>query len=440
VSTTNHKNKEIVKELLKAIHKGVDPAELKKEFGEVLTRVSPFEIAFIEQELVKEGIPVSDILNLCDLHVALFRDFLATRELKNVPKGHPIDLLTRENEWILKQAEALGIYAQALTILKSPRDSVEYLNALQTYLRELKKIRIHYRKLQMLVYPYLERRGIVAVPRVLWGREDQVIVKIREIENNLEKAVKDPTLDIVGKLAQELIVLSKEIQELVFRENKILYPAIHALFTEGEWAAIAELSEELGYIVEVGDKLWVPEERPLYPYEVQAVVEPEQMEKLPEEFKSLVKQKDIQADTYKVKRDGDLELPTGFLTPREIDGVFRAMPIEITYADMDDRVRFFSESEIAGGFPRSKTILGRLLYYCHPPRLENYVKVNVEALKKGQFKYREFWTRMGDRIIRVMIAPAKNREGELLGVLEIVEDLTEVVNNPDEIKKKIVVL
>ncbi|NAY89921.1 MAG: DUF438 domain-containing protein [Desulfurococcales archaeon] len=233
MSTTNDKDKEIVKELLKAIHKGVDPAELKKEFREILTRVSPFEIAFIEQELVKEGISVSDILNLCDLHVELFRDFLATRELKNVPKGHPIDLLTRENEWILKQAEALGIYAQALTILKSPRDSVEYLNALQTYLRELKKIRIHYRKLQMFVYPYLERRGIVAVPRVLWGREDQVIVKIREIENNLEKAVKDPTLDIVGKLAQELIVLSKEIQELVFRENKFfILPYMHCSLKE----------------------------------------------------------------------------------------------------------------------------------------------------------------------------------------------------------------
>lgn len=65
---------------------------------------------------------------------------------------------------------------------------------------------------------------------------------------------------------------------------------------------------------------------------------------------------------------------------------------------------------------------------------------NVEAVKKGEFKYREFWTRLGDRIIRVLIVPVKSRDGRLLGTLEIVEDLTEIINNPDEVKKKIVVL
>ncbi|MGC9121946.1 MAG: PAS domain-containing protein [Thermogladius sp.] len=128
------------------------------------------------------------------------------------------------------------------------------------------------------------------------------------------------------------------------------------------------------------------------------------------------------------------------MTPEEIEGIFRALPLEVTYGDVNDRVRFFSESEIAGGFVRTKTILGRRIPFCHPPRLEKYVMTNVEALKKGQFKYREFWTRLGDRIIRVIIAPVKNREGKLLGTLEIVEDLTDVVNNPEEVKKKILVL
>ncbi|ACL10418.1 putative PAS/PAC sensor protein [Desulfurococcus amylolyticus 1221n] len=128
------------------------------------------------------------------------------------------------------------------------------------------------------------------------------------------------------------------------------------------------------------------------------------------------------------------------MTPEEIEGIFRALPLEVTYGDINDRVRFFSESEITGGFVRTKTILGRRIPFCHPPRLEKYVMTNVEALKKGQFKYREFWTRLGDRVIRVIIAPVKNREGKLLGTLEIVEDLTDVVNNPEEVKKKILVL
>nr|WP_245522068.1 PAS domain-containing protein [Thermosphaera aggregans] len=84
--------------------------------------------------------------------------------------------------------------------------------------------------------------------------------------------------------------------------------------------------------------------------------------------------------------------------------------------------------------------MGRRLEYCHPPRLEQYVARNVEALKTGREKYKVFWTRLGDRIIRVLLVAVRKPDGELLGVAEIVEDFTEVLNNPGEVFKKIVVL
>ncbi|MEM1526801.1 MAG: DUF438 domain-containing protein, partial [Ignisphaera sp.] len=102
---------EIMKNLLKAIHKGENVEELKKKFGDVIAQISPFEIPLIEQHLVVEGVSVEEILRLCDLHVELFRDYLAGKELSNVPKGHPVDLFVKENEWILKQSEALGFYS-----------------------------------------------------------------------------------------------------------------------------------------------------------------------------------------------------------------------------------------------------------------------------------------------------------------------------------------
>jgi DUF438 domain-containing protein len=434
------KNKrELVKELLKSIHSGVDPVVLKNKFREVLREVSPFEIPLIEQELIKEGFSVNDILKLCDLHVELFREFLESRELVDVPKGHPLDYLLRENEWILKQTEVLGVYAQALLNARSPSEASSYTESTRLVLRELRKIRLHYRKIQMLIFPYLERRGLIAVPRVLWGREDQVLVKLRNLTELVERATREQGYESIDKVALDLIQLSREIQELVFRENKILYPAIKELFTEGEWAAIAELSDELGYIVEVEERQWTPSVKPIYPYEIQVPIKPDQLDRLPQEFRAVL-ERGIQPDAYVVRREGDIELPTGFLKPSEVDGILRSLPLEITYADINDRVRFFSESELISGFPRAKTILGRILYYCHPPRLENYVRVNVEAVKKGQFKYREFWTRLGDRIIRVILALVRSRSGELLGVLEVVEDLTDIVNNPEEVKKKIMVL
>jgi DUF438 domain-containing protein len=440
VSNINESKKEILKDVLRAIHSGISPSELKAKFRDVLANVSPIEIPLIEQELVKEGVSVNDILKLCDLHVELFREHLASRELQGVPKGHPVDLLMRENEWILKQAEALGVYAQALLNSSSLDELKQNMRSIQLILRELRKIRVHYRKVQMLIFPYLERRGIIAVPRVLWGREDQVITKLRQVALDLEKHGDNVDRNLVQQIVPRLMEVSSEIAELVFRENKILYPAVYALFSEGEWAAIAEIADEIGYIVEPGEKEWKPSSKPVYPYELEVTVTREQLDKLPPEFRNAIEQRGIQPESYQIRREGDIELETGYLTPVEIEGIFRSLPLELTYADTSDHVRFFSESEITGGFVRTKTILGRRIPFCHPPRLENYVMVNVEAIKKGQFKYREFWTRMGDRIIRVLIAPVKNRDGKLLGVLEIVEDLTEVVNNPEEIKRKIVVL
>ncbi|MEM0059857.1 MAG: DUF438 domain-containing protein, partial [Desulfurococcaceae archaeon] len=427
-------------DVLRAIHSGISPSELKAKFRDVLANVSPIEIPLIEQELVKEGVSVNDILKLCDLHVELFREYLASRELQGVPRGHPVDLLMRENEWILKQAEALGVYAQALLNSSSLDELKQNMRSIQLILRELRKIRVHYRKVQMLIFPYLERRGIIAVPRVLWGREDQVITKLRQVALDLEKQGDNVDRNLVQQIVPRLMEVSSEIAELVFRENKILYPAVYALFSEGEWAAIAEIADEIGYIVEPGEKEWKPSSKPVYPYELEVTVTREQLDKLPPEFRNAIEQRGIQPESYQIRREGDIELETGYLTPVEIEGIFRSLPLELTYADTSDHVRFFSESEITGGFVRTKTILGRRIPFCHPPRLENYVMVNVEAIKKGQFKYREFWTRMGDRIIRVLIAPVKSRDGKLLGVLEIVEDLTEVVNNPEEIKRKIVVL
>jgi len=284
--------KEALKNLLKAIHGGIHPNELKAEFREILAKTSPIDIVMIEQELVKEGVPISDILKLCDLHVELFREFLASRELLNVPRGHPIDLLMKENEWILKQAEALGIYAQAIQSSRDPAEARQYINTVRLVLIELKKIRIHYRKIQMLIFPYLERRGIIAVPRVLWGREDNVITKIRSVLQELEKPIETSSREWLSRLSSQLLELSREISELVFRENKILYPAVYALFSEGEWAAIAEIADEMGYIVDVGVREWRPSAKPVYPYELQVSITQEQLEKLPGEFRTIVEKAD----------------------------------------------------------------------------------------------------------------------------------------------------
>jgi len=417
---------EILKSLLKRLNKGESVEKLREEFRDVLASVSPVEIPFIEQELVREGVPVREILRMCDMHAELFYEALKSREIKGVPKGHPLDLLMKENEEIVKLAEKLSLYS---TVLAERGDGVS-LDELSEMLRRLSvSLRRHYVKNQMLLFPYLERLGIAAVPRVLWGREDQVLGRIRKLSASLG--------DGAGSIAVKLREVSREVADLVFRENKILYPTLWALLEEEDWAAVALEADKIGYIVEVEGE-WRPRAKPRYPFQLKPTTLEEKLEKLPPEVRRLAK--GGEPDDYEVAREGDVELGTGFLSPAELSGLFRGLPLEITFAGRDDRVRFFSSSMLMEGFIRTKTILGRRIEYCHPPRLEGLVKSTVEKLKRGEKDFEVFWTRIRGRTVRVLISAVRSNDGEYLGVLEIVEDFTDILENPEEVKKSVVVL
>ena len=424
--------KEVIKKILRELHSGVSLEVLKERFQEVLKGISPMEIPLIEQELVREGVPIQEIIKLCDLHVALFRDFLVSRELEDVPRGHPLNLLLMENEYLLKKAEALNIYALSLSRATDEDEKKNLINHIRDLINDLRRIRAHYRKIQMLIFPYMEKRGISAVPRVLWAREDEIIVKLRGIVKLLES---NDYIEISKKASE----IANGISEIIFRENKILFPALWVLLSEGEWAAINDEANKIGWLVNM-DVKWTPMEKPIMPYEVKGVISEEMLEKLPQEMKIMALTGGVKPDEYELIRPGDLDLKTGFINLDELKSLFQSLPLEVTFADANDRVRFFSEGKFHKGFVRSKTILGRRIEYCHPPRLEAFIKKVLNELKSGTKDYEVFWTKMGDRVIRVMVVALRNDEGKYLGALEIVEDLTEVIENPEEAKRKILVV
>lgn len=140
---------------------------------------------------------------------------------------------------------------------------------------------------------------------------------------------------------------------------------------------------------------WKTNAKPVLPYESEIKVTSEQIDKLPPEFRSMMAFHGIEPDTYKVAGKDDVDLNTGFLNVDEVKAVFKSLPLEITFVDKNDRVKFFTESVFHKGFIRTKTIIGRRLEYCHPPRLESIVRKNVDDVKHGEAGYREFWTRSG---------------------------------------------
>jgi len=412
--------KEQVKKLLLELHKGKSISELKEKYRDVIKSISPYEIPLIEQELVKEGVSPWEIARLCDLHVEMFRKAVAGRsEFKDLAPGHPLHTLLMENNQILKDAELLNLYARALETDKAKLG--ENVEKLKSFLRELMEVRRHFVKLQMLIFPYLEKRGITAVPSVLWIKEDEIRFMIRKSLKLLEE-----TENNLPEIVEHLRKLSGAMIDMVFRENNILFPTLKVLLSEGEWAAIKEEEDIIGYYkVTPGDE-WMPNVEPLYPYQISPEITPSQMENLPMQIRRMVQMKKAERDEYKLVRDGDIELDEGYLSPKEIKAILKTLPIDISFVDKHNRLRFYSESKHGRIFVRTKTALGRPVRYCHPPRSVDIVKAIIEEFKKGRRDLAEFWIQMNGRFIHIRYFPVRDENGEYLGTLEVVQDVTEI--------------
>ena len=394
--------KEKLKEALKELHKGKNVEEVKKEIKDLLASISPSEIPLIEQELMQEGITPEQIASLCDLHAELFREALQ-KKIELPPPGHPLHTLYMENEEITKDAEKLIQYAKEGEFKK-----------MEELARRLRTLDFnHYEREEMLIFPYLERRGITAVPSTLWRKHDEVIIKIRQLIKFLENKNYD-------RAKQKAMEVANLLKDMVFRENKILYPTLKELLTEGEWVAIRQQENEFGYY-KVNPPEWKSNAKPLHPYEIDVKITEEKMEKLPQEIKKMAAE--LKGDESKIERKGDIKLDFGYLLPKEINEIFKTLPFGITFIDAEDRVRFFSGKRI---FIRSPSVLGRPVQLCHPPKSVHIVEKILKAFKDGSRDYADFWIKMGDKFVYILYIPVRDENGKYMGTLEIEQEISKL--------------
>ena len=415
--------KEKLKEMLKKLHSGENEEKVKEEFKDVLRSISPLEIPLIEQELVAEGISAREIARMCDIHVEIFRESVsgAEKEISKFPSGHPLRTLYEENVEIIKDSEILNLYASSILKLKG--------NALKSTLRTLEGIvrglkavgYTHYNREEMVIFPYLERRGLNAVPAVLWRKHDEIRAEINKFLNLISKG---ENYKEIANLGQDL---SSRLIDMVFRENNILYPTLKVLLSEGEFKAIRMQDDEIGYYkVKPGDE-WKSEAKSIMPYEVRDEITPEQLLSLPqhliEEMKKNMGDVKLHPDFKELKREGDIELENGYLLPDEISAMLATMPVDVTFIDSEDRVRFFSGGERI--FTRTNTILGRPVQLCHPPKSVHIVNKILQAFKSGERDRADFWIDMqGKKILIQYFAVRKN--GKYMGTLEFTQDITDI--------------
>ena len=113
------------------------------------------------------------------------------------------------------------------------------------------------------------------------------------------------------------------------------------------------------------------------------------------------------------------------LKPEVIESMLDAMPIEISFVDENDEVRYFNKNGDRI-FPRPRSIVGKKVQQCHPQKSVHKVLQILEAFKKGKRDVTEFWINLKGRQIYIRYFPVRDKDGKYLGTLEVSQDITDI--------------
>lgn len=386
--TNREKRKEVLKGLIRQLHEGKTVEEVRDDFARLLQQVGASELAEAEQALIAEGVPDSEIKRLCDVHVTVFHEALDVQARPETVPGHPVHTFLAEN---VACARVLDDLRAALEALKSD-PSPENLETARRRLEELRRYERHYLRKENILFPFLEKHGFTGPSRVMWAIHDDIRASWKALAEVLANPPADPVL-LRSQVDGTFLPLDKMIREMFYKEENILYPTALEMLSQEEWLDIRRHEPEIGYAyVEAGNQ-WPPE----------APVGAVQMEP--------------PLDTA-----GLLRLNTGALTLEEINRLFAHLPVDITYVDREDRVRFFSQTK-ERIFPRSPAVIGRKVQQCHPPASVHRVQRILDDFRSGRRDRAEFWIQMRGRFIYIVYYAVRDEKGEYQGTLEVTQDI-----------------
>lgn len=383
---------EKLKNLFLKLHQGVDVETVKGELKEMLGKVPYGEIVQAEQELISQGLPVTEIQKYCDLHSQAVKGNIDVSFEKEIPEGHPVDIMKKENEAIVREATRLREMFVGIKYLSEEINTKQEVLNILSILNNLSDIEKHYSKKENLIFPYLEKYGVTGPSKVMWGKDDEVRVYIKSSKAALKQKEEISIEELQAMIDRVLNPTVNAILEMVEKEEKILFPMCLDRFTEIEWYEIYKQMDDIGYCLYAPTVEWKP--------------------------KIEIKE-DEKADT-----DGRIKLSTGSFTVEELEGLLNALPVDLTFVDKDDRVKFFSHGA-KRIFERNKAILGREVQNCHPPSSVHIVNKILDDFRSGRQNSAKFWINFQGMYVHIAYYAVRNEKGEYLGTLEVTQDIRE---------------
>jgi DUF438 domain-containing protein len=385
--------------IINKFFKGENLSELQKEFEKELEgTITPGEFALAEQKMEDMGVDNSQFEAKIDELLKIFKKSLEKVSIDNLDEGHPLDTFIKENKAI----------KELLAELREADKKVDLKNIDHDYwvkaYDKIAQINTHYVRKENQLFPYLEQKGFDKPSTVMWALHDDVRQLIKFYRNLLNDKNYEELFD-----TQEMLFNS--IEDMIFKEEKILWPASLEMLSEQEWAEIRQGEDEVGYCLIDTPPMWNPNwKHPSTKVETKQMQVVENVEPVP-----------FIGGGKASSQVGAINLDVGAITPEQINLIFKHMPFDVTYVDENDEVRYYNKGEDRV-FPRSAGIIGRQVKYCHPPKSVHIVEKIVDAFKSGEKNEANFWINFKDKFVYIQYFAVRDNNGNYKGVLEITYD------------------
>ena len=391
----NEDKKSVLKEIIKQLHAGVPPAKVKEKFKQVLANTNSEDIARIEQELVKEGMPREELKRLCDVHLAVFGEQVQEQELHLV-SGHPISILMEEHKALLERADRLKI---DVGMIEEACDVVyvgDALTELQGVVKDFVDAEKHYLREENVLFPIMEKHGISEPPAIMWMEHNQIRELKKKLRDLTEKWNSMSFEDFKTQLVEVASRLCEFLPSHFFKENNILFPSALQVIKDAEWGEVRKEFDEIGYCSFT-----------------------------PKHALTTLHATEGEEPKTEAVAEGVLHFETGSLSAEEVEALLDTIPLDVSFIDANDQVRYFNKAE-KRIFVRTKAVLGRKVQMCHPQKSIHVVNKIVDAFRTGKKDVAAFWITLNDRFVHIRFFAVRGKGGKYLGAVEVVQDVTDI--------------
>lgn len=378
----NKKDKERINALstfMENLMKTKDKRNLVDENRALLNQVKPIDLFYVD--MYKEDTPLDseEIKATANKFVSVFYKGLKEHEVTT--HKHPfMKALLEENEAIISHLKKIKPYIKE-------NDFDKHQSILLKQFEACLEIEKKFVKKENIFFPKLEEHVPSTKPlEVMWVLHDDARAQIKKIIQYLkEEPIPEEKLRLILGTYYYLIY------GIIQKEQLILFPVAIDYLTDEVMNEMYDEAMQYGFTF---------------------------IEKTPRKHKD--KQDEFLDDNVFKVRSGSLSF-------KQLKLMLNHLPVDITFVDKEDKVRYFNETKTRH-FPRNPSVIGRLVEHCHPPKSVDTVKRILQAFKNKEKDFAEFWITFKDHFLYITYYAVYDENEHYAGILEVSQDVSHIKN------------